>query len=212
MGAVLKTLQKHCPCLLVSCPWTLISCPWYRDPHSKTKRYWESGCRGTQKNVSLRSKTEILGALWLLRDEGVWVWHHWVNMNDGFIPAPSWTALTHYWASEREARSCCEGIVRALMRLGFRNWPSSWYIPLRTHQALKDIVSAYFPQRLNLIMGSHLAPPGTRVSQTAGSTCSLISWGMFWGIFWCPTGASSRVTNRCILCSRFFTSLDFTLS
>ena len=51
-----------------------------RVPPFKGKRYCESGCRGIQKNASLRFQTN--SAPWHLCEEGVWVWYQWVNRDD----------------------------------------------------------------------------------------------------------------------------------
>ena len=174
--------------------------------HSKAKRYWESGCSGIQKNTSLRSKTKKywdFPGTWTRRVYGFGT-NVWTGMtasfaackscNNRYSPLGLWT-----WRIGE-----LQGNWQGLMSPCFRNLLSSgWIAPRASGFKRYCLFHGYFSPGLKLIFigGTHFALPGTEVSETAGSTCSVFSWGMSWGIFWCPTGGSSGATNRCILCS-----------
>ena len=145
----------------------------------------------------------IFPGTWMRRGYG-FVTNGWIGMTASLTACQCYTnlySLLGFWVGRM---GVLQGNWQGVMGLCFRDLLSSSLSPLRA-SGFKGycLFQGYFSLGLSpiFIEGTHLALPGTEVSQTAESTCSLISWRMLWGIFWCPVGGSSGATNRCILCS-----------
>ena len=215
-----KGMAAHSSILAWTIPWTEEPgggySPWGRTESNMTEQLnnnniqRQKGFKSLEvreyRNASLRSKIEkywVLPSTWVRKVYG-FVPGGWIGMTASFTAYKSWANPSSLWAFWMGRIRVIQGDWQGLMSPCFRNLMSCSWIPLRA-SGFKGyyLLQGCFSPGLHLISirGTCFVLSDTEVSQTAGSTCSLISWGMSWGIFWCPTGRSSGAPNRCSLYS-----------
>ena len=139
-----------------------------------------------------------------MRWQGVWVWHLWVNRDDCLLhcskSCTNWRCCPlGFWLGRVRV---FQGDWQGLMSLHFRNLVTGSWSPLRASYFQGYSLWMFPPRPYSYFCtGEHVLPClALKYLKLLLSTCSLISWGMSWKIFWWPAGGSLGATNRCILC------------